>query len=122
LFALNEHALAIAIEAIFALLLAATIASFPIQENNNAKVEELLILQKENDLLKVWLQQQTLQEKELLSDFEFVFPNRTGTISVAGKKIEIKKNNTFFQKIISSSAFCLSENSELLELRIAVYQ
>ena len=44
-----------------------------------------------HDLLLIWSKQRNFSENTLKSDFEFVFPNKSGLIEVEGKKIEINK-------------------------------
>ncbi len=117
---MNKKAFALTIEAILALLAVAAIASFPMQPQKTDLLE-LLVLQKENDLLKIWLGERELGEKELASDFEFAFPQLDGAIEFNGKKIEIKKFDYKTERKISSSALFYLENENLVELRITVY-
>ncbi len=117
---LNSNAFALTIEAILALLVVAAIASFPMQAQKTDLLE-LLVLQKENDLLKIWLAERELGEKELASDFEFAFPQLNGAIEFNGKTTEIKKFDYKTKRSISSSALFYLENENLAELRITVY-
>lgn len=116
---LNKKAFALTIEAILALLVVASIASFPMQAQKTDLLE-LLVLQKENDLLKIWLQEE-LDEKEMASDFEFAFPQQNGEIEFNGKTIKIKKFGYETKRSISSSALFYLANGNLAELRITVH-
>lgn len=118
-FLLNKKAFALTIEAILALLIVASIASFPMQAQKTDLLE-LLVLQKENDLLKIWLQEE-LDEKEMASDFEFAFPQQNGTIEFNGKTIEIKKFGYETNRSVSSSALFYLANGNLAELMITVH-
>jgi len=117
---LNSLAFVLTIEAILALLVVAAIASFPAQQEKTS-LFELLLLQKENDLLKLWLMDKELDEKEIVDDFKLVFPNLDGAIEFDGKKIEIKNNGLNAKNKTSSSALFYSKDGRLSELRVAVY-
>jgi len=117
---LNDTAFVLTIEAILALLLAATIAAFPVQAQKT-NLSELLLLQKENDLLKAWLQEKELREEEMLADFEFVFPEFSGSIRFDGKTTEIKKTSQNASERLSSGALFLQRSGNLAELSITVY-
>ena len=117
---MNSKALALTIEAILALLMVASIASFPVQQQKTDLLE-LLVLQKENDLLRIWLSEGELGEAEMASDFEFGFPQSNGAIEFNGKKIEIKKFAYGSESSVSSEALFYLRNGELAELRITVY-
>lgn len=71
-------------EAIFALLLfALMLFSIPIQDNSNLK--ELLIIQKANDLLRVWSQDYP-NEMEMIIDTKTVFQN-TAKVKINDKEL-----------------------------------
>lgn len=117
---MNNLAFVLTIEAILALLVVAAIAAFPAQ-TEKTDLFELLLLQKENDLLKIWLEEETLDENTLASDFKFVFPQLNGAIEFEGKKIEIGKQYSEAKNSVSSSALFLEKDSRLSELRITAY-
>lgn len=116
---MNEIAFALTIEAILALLVVAAIASVPIQQQKNS-LFELLLLQKENDLLKLWLSEKELSENEMKKDFEFVFPALAGEIRVGKKTVKIF-SSTGKRESISSSTMFLTKEGTMEELRITVY-
>ena len=64
------------------------VLSVPI-EKNPANLEKIYVLQKENDLIKVWVKTKKFDEKEMQEDFKKMFPFQKGEITVKGKKIEI---------------------------------
>lgn len=117
---MNESAFVFTIEAVLALLAVAAIAGFPVQ-TEKTDLFELLLLQKENDLLKIWLSESELKESELVSDFNFVFPLLNGHIEIDGKKTEINNSEAKTQNSVSSGALFYSKEGRLAELRIAVY-
>ncbi len=77
------------LEALISLMLLVMIISIPIEENKN-DLEKIYVLQKENDLIKVWIKTKNFDEKELEKDFKKMFPFQKGEIIINGKKTEIK--------------------------------
>jgi hypothetical protein len=79
---------------------------FPFQNNlMTEKLLELNVLQKEHDLLKVWLSNfNELNLNEMLSDALFVFPEKTIEISFDEEKI-LFKGKTKNKAIISEVFF-----------------
>lgn len=98
-------------EAIVALLLIASIAAIPPQKHETNLIE-LLLLQKENDLLKVWAKEKTSID-EMKSDFEFVFYGKSGKAAINETEAFFGKQNC--KKEISSNAtyFSLNEKTVL---------
>jgi hypothetical protein len=117
----NEKAIVLTVEAMLSLLLFAVIATLPLQSQETS-LAELLILQKENDLLKVWLLQESLpSEAEMLKDFETVFPQSSGTIEVDGKKIEVARKQADSASKIVSTAIFFDSALQRHEIRLTVY-
>lgn len=80
----------LAIEALVSMALLAMILALPIEANAN-DYRELYILQKQSDLLKVWMAQGSLEldSEKMVSDFEFIFPGHAGILDIDGSEIEI---------------------------------
>lgn len=110
---------ALSLEAILSLLLLAGIASMASFEHQNNSLNELLLLQKENDLLKVWVKEKTFDLNGMKSDFEFVFPQKSGKIFLNGGEISIGKS--IGKKAVSSNAVFFSKNLEKTVLRVIVF-
>lgn len=83
------------------LLIIAILAVAGVDPDTNLK--EIYILQKENDLLKIWSRKCTFSESEIISDFNFAFPESCGKIEVDG--IIISNNNCAGNSISSSAYF-----------------
>lgn len=69
------------------LVLAAVILSTPSAESPN--LQNLLILQKEHDLMRVWARNGIPEIEEMELDFRFAFGNRSGKIEVDGQAVSI---------------------------------
>lgn len=85
---MNSRAFHLSIEAIFSLLVLALLLSMPLPAAD-AGLERLQLLQKQQDLLAVWLVGGDFGSAEMKSDFEFVFAGRAGIIEFAREKLEI---------------------------------
>lgn len=79
---------------------------------------EIIILQKENDLLKVWAKQGIPEEKKVVQDFLFVFPEQSGKIIVNGKEVWIGEEK---EQAISSRIVFFSPNLEKTEITLIVF-
>ncbi len=107
-------------EAMLGLLILFAILSIPIQ-NGQQSLHELHILQKQDDLLKLWLSERSFDAEKMKGDFEFVFPNSSGAIEIGEEKIVVGKPVTNNSKIYSASGFMLNENLRTIEIRISIY-
>jgi hypothetical protein len=76
------------IEAALSLLvLTAVILSTPNAESPG--LQDLLILQKEHDLMRIWAREGIPEINEMKSDFKFAFGNKGGKIEVNGRVVLI---------------------------------
>lgn len=109
----------LSLEAIISLLLlsALIVMQTPEQETNTG-LKELVILQKENDLLRVWLIQGSFNEKEMVEDFQFVFPNANGKITVDGKEIVIGKQE---KNTVASSTLFFDNIMAMHSIKLSVF-
>ncbi len=101
-----------------ALLSALLIAQPPLQAPADAGLEELHVLQRENDLLKVWLMEASFDEKEMRHDFMFAFPGNSGKIAVDGVETVVGEEGK--EGIASSLLFFDSEMQEH-RIRLTVF-
>lgn len=79
------------LEALMSLILLVFFIAVPLQGGGDVeeKLNDLYIIQKEHDLMKVWGMGEELNEEMLREDFEFVFPKKGGIVEVNGGKVFI---------------------------------
>lgn len=83
------------IESLLSLILLVIVIAVPIPERNDGKkLDELYIIQKEHDLLKIWFSEEGLEENEMINDFMFVFSEKNGKIIINGVEFPIGKECT----------------------------
>jgi len=116
----KNNAFVFSTDAILALLVLLSF-SFVFLENTNydAGIPDLIVLQKENDLLKVWCKQGTLGLDEMASDFSFVFPNAGGKVSLNGTEITVGRGD--FRQSVSSSAKCFYPSKGFADLSVTFF-
>lgn len=88
----------------------------PALGSNN--LEELYLLQKANDLLKVWSMAHSLSGEELLSDVKLVFPSNCVVLQKNGLALNsCKQTSSFF----SAKAGIFSQELLIEEIELFVY-
>jgi len=108
------------LEALLALLLfALLLLSFPKALFQKTSLEELYVLQKADDLLKVWSVERNFSKEELLSDIAFVFPGNCVELLVDGKALS--SCNPSSSKTISANAWLLGDFLSPFEIRLVVH-
>ena len=85
-------------------------------------LSDLYVLQKENDLLKIWVKEAKFEIPEMEKDFLFVFPDSRGFVSIDGKTFEagVPDNAWKCGDFVVSEAFFLNENLKKTVLRVGV--
>lgn len=78
---MNAKGLYASVEAMLSLLLLVAVL-LSIQETEEPSLENLYLLQKENDLLKLWVKNGIPPKEEMVADFALVFPGKSGEIRV----------------------------------------
>ena len=120
-YAMRSSGLYLSLEAIFSLIILISLLVIPTQLREQ-NLDELYIMQKQNDLLKIWVRERNFEEANLKSDFLFVFPNQKGLIEFGNKKIVIGKleglNN--YRKSVAIGHY-LDGELELREIKLTVY-
>jgi hypothetical protein len=114
----NNKGVYLLIEAILSLTLLVSILVLltPLEKNN---LNKLLVLQKANDLIKVWVKEKSFHEEKMAKDFESVFPRLKGEITLKGKKIVIKGRDS--KNIVSVKGFYVIKGVGLREIRLKVF-
>ena len=121
---MNNSGFSYAAEALIAtIFLAIIIANFnsSAKIDSNKMLDELYLLQKEHDLLKIWIRADELKMGEITSDFNFMFSKNCGLIEIDDVKIWVNKE--FFnekQEAISAEANFYGKNKET-KIMITVY-
>ena len=87
---------------------------------SNSKNNEIYILQKENDLLKVWFVGGLDSEWEMSSDFQFAFPNNCKILEVNGIRIFISEMECTGNAVSSSGKF-INENFRVSEIKLTAF-
>lgn len=87
---------------------------------SNSKNNEIYILQKENDLLKVWFVDGLDSELEMVSDFEFAFPNNCKILEVNSIRIFASEMKCTGDAVSSSGKF-INEFLQVSEIKLTVF-
>ena len=111
---------AISLEAFFSVfaffIVLSTVSGF--QAQSQADLRELYLLQKANDVLKVWSLKHELSRQELLSDLSFAFPQNCVVLKMNGIALNECKANFSF---VSSKARIFDSLLQLQEIELIVY-
>ena len=105
-------------ELIALLLVASALLALP--ESEEPSFKELVVLQKEHDLLKVWGKTLEFEEKELVQDFQEVFPNRSGFVEIDGKKLSVGEKQE--ASLVVAEGWLFDSTMNLRHLRIGVFR
>ena len=105
--------LAIAIAAFFIIISAIT-------PPETKLYDEIIISQKMHDILLVWAKENLTNEKEMQSDFEFLFQGKNGEIEINNKKIQIQKNQPNKKKFSEEIKY-FDNNSSMIKIRLVVF-
>lgn len=84
---MDEEGLYLGVEAVLSLVILVMLLAVPYAKTD-IRMDELVIMQKAHDLLKVWGMDSSWDEEEMAEDFRFVFPNKGGGITIGGKDVE----------------------------------
>ena len=87
---------------------------------SNSKNNEIYILQKENDLLKVWFADGLDSELEMVNDFQFAFPNNCKILEVNGIRIFTSEMKCGGDAVSSSGKF-INEFLQVSEIKLTVF-
>jgi len=104
--------------AISLLLFSAAVISMQVPVEKS--LSDLYVLQREDDLLKIWGREARFDGVEMLSDFKFVFPKSGGFVDAGGNVLWISGNAEACKNILVSEAFFLDENLKRTSLRVGV--
>jgi hypothetical protein len=104
-----------ALLSLFILLAAALLMPGP----RAPSMQELHLLQKEHDLLKVWAKKGVPPIEEMANDFELAFPKKSGEISVNGRTVKIGK--TGGEKAVSSEMLFFDSGMEKTRVSLRVF-
>lgn len=85
--AMDEKGLYLGVEAVLSLVILVMLLSAPYAKTG-IRMDELMVMQKAHDLLKVWGMDSSWNEDSMAEDFRFVFPNKGGGITIGGKEVE----------------------------------
>jgi len=105
-------------EAIVSLALLGLLLAMPLHENK-PNLANLHAFKKENDLLLLWAKQPELNEAQMLQDFKFAFPGKSGLIVFGGKELAIGKQGG---KSVSSKAVFFDKHLKKREMRLTVFK
>ncbi|MFH1752384.1 MAG: hypothetical protein ABH821_05615 [archaeon] len=82
---------------------------------SNSNLEDLIVLQKSNDLLKVWCKEKSFDLENMKKDFKLIFPENQGVIELSRQKLNVNSEKSFFNlKRITVESYC----SERLKLTV----
>ena len=105
------------LELIIAFIFLALLFSQNIQ-NNDFLLNEVLVLQKQNDLLKIWTLQKETRPDTMAYDYQVIFPDRKALIYINGTKLEINGNGS---KAIASEISFYNSNGLKTKIKLINY-
>ena len=108
----------LSVEAILSLLILAALLAVAAPAEKES-MQELYIFQKENDLLKIWARDGLPPAEEMVSDFEFAFPQASGAIEIDGEAIEIGEQGG--EDAVSASVYFFDEKMRRREIKVKVF-
>lgn len=115
---MNEKAAYLTIEAIISLLaLTAIIASQ--NANNQVNLTELYQVQKQADLIRVWVISENLNQDEMISDVNSMFPEKKTAIEFEDNLIELNKQKKYSNSIALKGFYW--KNNKLNEIKLTVF-
>ena len=115
---MNEKAVYLTIEAVIALL-AVTALIAAQQTQKTVDFNEVYEMQKQSDLIRVWISTETFNEEELSADLESMFEGKKARIELENSVIELNKEKKY-SKAISSKGFYW-KNSRLNEIKLTIF-
>lgn len=117
---MRNRGLYLSFECLFSLLILIMIITTPINFGRES-LEEIYVLQKQHDLIKVWIKERDFSENTLRSDFEFVFPGKSGIIKLGEREIEIGNLEEGYSTKGIAKAYYLNQELELEEMQLIVF-
>ena len=115
--AIKEKGFSFTLEALISLMILTAVLSIP-AEKNESNLEKIYCLQKENDLIKVWVKTKNFDEIEMKEDFRKMFPFQKGEIIVNEKKNGINGEKGLNE--LKTAGFYF-ENGKLKEISVKVF-
>ena len=100
------------------LVLVAIIVSIP--ETEQPSMQNLYILQKEHDLLKVWAKQGLHPMEEMVSDTKFAFPNKSFEIRANDKAKRFGESSG--EERVSASLLFFDSKMQKTEVTLVVFK
>lgn len=118
---MNERAVYFSLEVILSFILLVALIAFPLHRNEG-KADELVLVQKEHDLIKVWVKERCFSKDEMEKDFLQNFPSNAGIIEFEGKKIFVNSTYLNFKaQRISVKGFYLDGFLKVQGLSLTVF-
>ncbi len=108
------------LDAALSLALITIIFLAPTQQADNS-MKDLLLQQKMHDLLIVWARQRDFSKQELKSDFEFVFPNKSGAITANGQEIEVQTQFGQTRSKITETINYVGDDLRFKQIRLTIF-
>ncbi len=93
-----------------------SVFSFP----KTPEFDSVVVLQKADDLLKVWVAEDEWQETELIKDFQMFFPLQGGELFIGGKKLVLRESSSKKRAVVARG-FRLDWNGKMEEIRLKVF-
>ncbi len=115
---MNRKAQHLSLDAVLCLIMVAAIASFPAETHELGIEIELLLLQQENDLMKVWLLEEEISIEGMELDSCKMFQGRKTLVSL-GEETRLLEGHG--KNMVASETFALGKNGELTRIEIIVY-
>jgi hypothetical protein len=109
------------IEAIIALIFLSSIIILSQNFNESKPLNEVLIIQKGHDLIKVWVIGGEKSLNEMVKDFKQAFPNLAGEIIIDNSIKRIEKTGIKTKNLIVLKGFYLNEKNELKKIILKIF-
>jgi len=106
-------------ETIVSMALLGLLLALPMQIEQPS-LNDLHLFKKENDLLLLWVKRQgLLSEEQMVEEFKFAFPGKSGEIFLDGKKLEIGKEG---REAVASKAVFFDGFGKKHEIGLTVFK
>ncbi|MCD6246995.1 MAG: hypothetical protein J7J87_00990 [Candidatus Diapherotrites archaeon] len=119
---MDKRAFVLSLDATLCLVIVAVVIIATLISIANIKLNqhELLILQKEHDLLKHWVKTRA-SEDEMIEQANALLANENFTIEINDKKV-FSSGDTASNKAISSTAFIFDEELNVKRMKLTVFK
>lgn len=108
-------------EALLSFILLVSLVTIAPLNNSEENLNVMYVKQKQNDVIKIWLAEGTLEESKITEDLDFVFRDSCWELQFNNKKIKNCDEQNTVRIAITSTAYILERNSEFEKIKLTVF-